>query len=165
MIPPFRGTLSMPREKQPSAPDLPPLPSTPDDPGAGRSWNGAVHRLRGPRWALVPLAGLLAGAGAWLLGEATCETFRPMVRRVDTIAGPIIIPETASKRRTDTGNAAMVYGGLGMLLGLTLGLTGGLLRGSRPAAVRAGLLGALAGAIIPAALSLAAVPYHIEYQR
>src|SRR4051812_11063820 len=146
-----------------SVPPNPPADPTGD--GAGLSSKVASPRVAGRRWALVPLAGLLAGAMAWLIGEVTSETFRPVMRRVETMAGPLLVPEVASKRRTDTGNVALVYGGLGMSLGLALGLTGGLLRGSRRDAVRAGLIGALAGATIPAAFAMIAVPFHLEYLR
>ena len=110
-------------------------------------------------------AGLLAGLVAWGLSEASHRAFRPEIKIVETMAGRMEVPEVNSKRRADTANSALVYGGLGALLGLALGAVGGIARGSRPAAVRAAVLGAAVGAAAPAVLAAVVVPRQVEYQQ
>ena len=101
-------------------------------------------------WALV--AGLLAGAAAWLVGEATVEFFRPTMVTMDTPVGRMTAASAQEVMRTDVKNAALAFAVQGACLGLALGLAGGLARGS----VRSGAAAGLAGAVLGGALALGA---------
>jgi hypothetical protein len=101
-------------------------------------------------WALV--AGLLAGAAAWLAGEATVQAFRPKMVTMDTPVGRMTAAPADEVTRTDVKNAALAFAVQGACLGLALGLAGGLARGS----ARAGAASALAGTILGGALALGA---------
>jgi hypothetical protein len=97
-------------------------------------------------------AGFLAGAMAWLAGEATVETFRPKMVTSNTPMGPMTAASAEEVTRTDVKNAALAFAVQGACLGLALGLAGGLARGS----ARAGAAAGAAGAVLGAALALGA---------
>jgi hypothetical protein len=101
-------------------------------------------------WALG--AGLLAGAAAWLVGEATVEAFRPTMVTMDTPVGRMTAAPVDEVTRTDVKNAALAFAVQGACLGLALGLAGGLARGS----ARSGAAAGLAGAVLGGALALGA---------
>jgi hypothetical protein len=94
---------------------------------------------------------LLAGAGAWLVGESGLVRFQPGAERVGMMGGEVIAvsPRTRSLAalRSATATSA-VFGGM---LGLALGLAGGLslrpARWTRVAAAVGLILGAVAGAL------------------
>jgi hypothetical protein len=75
-------------------------------------------------WAL--LAGLVAGAIAWLVGEATVEVFRPTMVTMDTPVGRMTAASSQEVMRTDMKNAALAFAVQGACLGLALGRAGGL---------------------------------------
>ena len=101
-------------------------------------------------WALG--AGLVAGAVAWLVGEATVEVFRPTMVTMDTPVGRMTAASAQEVMRTDMKNAALAFAVQGGCLGLAMGLAGGLARGS----ARAGAAAGLAGAVLGGALALGA---------
>ena len=109
-------------------------------------------------WALV--AGLLAGAAAWLVGEATVEFFRPTMVTMDTPVGRMTAASAQEVMRTDVKNAALAFAVQGACLGLALGLAGGLARGSGRAAAAAGLAGAVLGAALALGASAALQPVY-----
>src|SRR6516225_9927484 len=75
-------------------------------------------------WALG--AGLLAGAAAWLVGEATLKVFLPTMVTMDTPVGRMTAASAQEVMRTDVKNAALAFAAQGAFLGLALGLAGGL---------------------------------------
>jgi hypothetical protein len=117
---------------------------------AGRAGEVPPASNRLAIWALG--AGLLAGATAWLVGEATVDVFRPTMVTMDTPAGRMTAASSQEVMRTDMNNAALAFVVQGVCLGLALGVAGGLVRGS----ARSGALAGLAGAVLGGALSLGA---------
>jgi hypothetical protein len=111
-------------------------------------------------WALG--AGLLAGAAAWLVGEATVDVFRPTMVTMDTPAGRMTAASVQELTRTDMKNAALAFAMQGACLGLALGLAGGLARGSAWSGAAAGLAGAVLGGAL--ALGTSAVLQPVYYQ-
>ncbi len=118
----------------------------------------AADRL--PIWALG--AGLLAGAMAWLVGEAIVQTFRPKMVTSNTPAGRMTSASADEVVRTDVKNAALAFAVQGACLGLAMGLAGGLARGSARTGAGAGLTGAVLGAALALGASAALQPvyYH-----
>jgi hypothetical protein len=107
-------------------------------------------------------AGLLAGAVAWLAGEATLNTFRPRMQRMMTPIGPMIGATAQEHAKAESRNAALASALQGACLGLALGLAGGLARG----AAGVGAVAGLAGAVLGGALALgAAVALQPVYDR
>jgi len=111
-------------------------------------------------WALG--AGLVAGAAAWLMGEATVEVFRPTMITMDTPAGRMTAASAQELTRTDVKNAALAFAVQGACLGLALGLAGGLARGSARAGAAAGLAGAVLGAALALGTSAALQPVYYQ---
>src|SRR5262245_26796344 len=72
---------------------------------AGRPGPARPAADRLPIWALG--AGLLAGAVAWLVGEATVEAFRPTMVTMDTPVGRMTAAPAQEVMRTDVKNAAL----------------------------------------------------------
>jgi hypothetical protein len=114
-------------------------------------------------WALG--AGLLAGVVAWLVGEATVETFRPKMITSDTPVGRLTAAPASEVIRTDVKNAALAFAVQAAYLGLALGLAGGLARGSARAGAAAGLVGAVLGAALALAASAALQPMYYRNVR
>jgi hypothetical protein len=109
-------------------------------------------------WALG--AGLLAGAVAWLVGEATVQTFRPKMVTMDTPVGRMTAAPTEELKRTDVKNATLAFAVQGACLGLALGLAGGLAQGSARAGAAAGLAGTILGGALTLGASLAMQPVY-----
>lgn len=134
--------------------------------GPGVQYGSGPMELALPRAGrLVVLtlgAGLLAGAVAWLAGEATVQTFRPKMVTANTPMGPMTAAPADEIVRTDVKNAALAFAMQGACLGLALGLAGGLARGSARAGAAAGLAGAAIGAAL--ALGAAAALQPVYYQ-
>jgi hypothetical protein len=108
----------------------------------------------GRLWVLALLAGLLAGLGAWLVGESGFVRFQPGAERVAVMGGGQMIGTSPRTRALAALQGAAASSGVfGGLLGLALGLAAG--RARRPArwtwpAASVGLvLGATAGAVPP----------------
>jgi hypothetical protein len=111
-------------------------------------------------WALF--AGLLAGAIAWLVGEATVEVFRPTMVTMDTPVGRMTAASSDEVMRTDMKNAALAFAVQGACLGLALGLAGGLVQGSARSAALAGLAGAVLGGALAFGASAALQPVYYQ---
>jgi hypothetical protein len=109
-------------------------------------------------WALG--AGLLAGATAWLVGEATLEVFRPTMVTMDTPVGRMTAASAQEVMRTDVKNSALAFAVQGACLGLALGLAGGLARGSARSGAAAGLAGAVLGGALALGASAALQPVY-----
>ena len=74
---------------------------------AGSAVRPGLERPASNRLAIWALgAGLLAGAAAWLVGEATLEVFRPTMVTMDTPVGRMTAASAAEMMRTDIKNAA-----------------------------------------------------------
>jgi hypothetical protein len=114
-------------------------------------------------WALG--AGLVAGALAWLVGEATVEAFRPEMVTMDTPVGRMTAASAQEVTRTDVKNAALAFAVQGACLGLALGLAGGLARGSARAAAAAGLAGTILGGALALGVSAAMQPVYYRNVR
>ncbi len=95
-------------------------------------------------WGLVMAAGVVAGVGSWLAGEAVLQAYgsslRPPMKPVPTMEDARLLLAA----RVDSGTLA--FGAMGGLLGLALGLAGGLARRSARSAASAGAAGLLLGA-------------------
>jgi hypothetical protein len=109
-------------------------------------------------WSLG--AGLLAGAAAWIVGEATVEAFLPKMVTMDTPVGRMTAAPADEVTRTDVMNAALAFAVQGGCLGLALGLAGGLARGSARAGAAAGLAGAVLGVALALGASTALQPVY-----
>lgn len=109
-------------------------------------------------WALA--AGLVAGAGAWVAGEATVNVFRPKMERMMTPVGPMTGTTAYEQGKADTRNAALAFVVQGVCLGLALGLAGGLARGSAGGGAVAGLAGAALGGVLALAAAAALQPVY-----
>src|SRR5437016_2806518 len=107
-------------------------------------------------WAFAAVAGLIAGLGAFAIGESDKEQFgmvAPQVRAMRSTGGAPANPGGAGMpsepvmldrievRRYITHTTALTYGALGGLTGLALGLAAGLARRSFVKALAAGLVG------------------------
>jgi hypothetical protein len=143
----------------PPAPEAPTSGDTGDHPaatpGAGRS--GRPWRLG----VAAVLAGLIAAAGAWLLGETRLVQVTPAISQYNMM-GRLIRDATAETRQVAAiQTTARVYGVFGGLLGLLLGLAGGWARGRSRAAMIAAAVGLLAGIAAGAVAPIAVLPpYH-----
>jgi hypothetical protein len=115
----------------------------------------------------IAAAGLLAGLGAFGLGELAYGRFSPELVPQAMGGGQIMRPTMETKAASDARNAAVAFGSLGGLLGLFLGLAGGLERRSIGSAAKAGwvglFLGATVGAVLP--LVLIVLYYRVLAQR
>jgi hypothetical protein len=123
-----------------------------DQPGEASS---SVRPLR-PLIAIAA-AGLLAGFGAFGLGELAYGRFSPELVAQTLGGNQVMRPTLETKAASDARNAAVAFGSLGGLLGLFLGLAGGLERRSIGSAARAGFVGLVLGATAGAVLPLLAV--------
>lgn len=141
---------------------MPPADADPNRPAAdllsgpepaGTAPGGGGVRVAGRAWmpALAALAGLIAGAGAWAIGETSAVVVRPAEAQVPFMGmGPLVpsvTPEAslAAQRRT----AARAFGVLGALTGLLLGLLAGASTAprSRRLSALAGGFGLVAGGL------------------
>jgi hypothetical protein len=118
----------------------------------------AADRL--PIWTLG--AGILAGAVAWLAGEATVQAFRPKMVTMDTPVGRMTGAPADEVVRTDIKNAALAFAVQGACLGLALGLAGGLARCSARAGAAAGAAGAVLGGALALGASVALQPVYYQ---
>jgi hypothetical protein len=101
---------------------------------------------------LALLAGLIAGVGAWGIGEATHvqeASFHSDKEKID-------VPVSVS----GTQNALYSYSALGAVLGLILGLTGGFIGRSILKGIAGGILGLILGAAAGGGLSLLILPVY-----
>jgi hypothetical protein len=130
---------------------------------AGATGRPGPARLAADRLAIWALAaGLVAGAAAWLVGEATVEAFRPTMIAMDTPAGRMTAASAQELMRTDMKNAALAFAVQGACLGLALGLAGGLARGSARSGAAAGLAGAVLGGALALGTSAALQPVYYQ---
>jgi hypothetical protein len=114
-------------------------------------------------WALA--AGLVAGAAAWGVGEATVSAFRPKMERMMTPVGPMMGTKTEEQVAADTKNAALAFVVQAVCLGIALGVAGGLARRGVARGAAAGLAGAaLGGALALAAAALLQPTYYRNIQ-
>jgi len=118
---------------------------------------GPATGWAGPRPArligVAVAAGLLAGLGAWAVGETSAVQVRP-VETMERVMGsgplmPNIKPAAAASARRQT--AARAFGVLGALTGLSLGVAGLLAGGPRRDATRGAGLGLVVGGLAGAA--------------
>jgi hypothetical protein len=125
------------------------------EPGAAGGGGGtsATAFARGRLGALALLAAVLAGAGAWLVGESGVVRFRPGQERVRQMGGEMIGASPRTRAHAALQDASAIFGISGGLLGGALGLAGGWARGpgrwAWGAATVGLVLGAVAGAVPP----------------
>ncbi len=110
--------------------------------------------------ALAVSAGLLAGVGSWLIGEAALSAFRPPYEAQQIMGQTILKAKFEDRAAADTKNAGLAFGVLGGMLSLALGIAGGLARRSIASGVKAGIVGLVLGGLLAAATSLALVPVY-----
>ena len=128
---------------------------------AGSAVRPGLERPASNRLAIWALgAGLLAGAAAWLVGEATLEVFRPTMVTMDTPVGRMTAASAQELMRTDMKNSTLAFAVQGACLGLALGLAGGLARGSARSGAAAGLAGAVLGGALALGASAALQPVY-----
>ena len=95
-------------------------------------------------WMLILGMGLLAGLGAWSVGESFLDYFQPSeAASAQRNSFAALNRETA---RTNGLNGAVAFGSLGALLGLGLGLAGGISRRAVGWSLVGGLVGLVLGA-------------------
>ena len=115
-------------------------------------------------WALAITAGLIAGFGSWLIGEALPGRFRPVEASTGARASAEekargVVEATASESTV----ASLAFGSMGAVLGLTLGLAGGSVRGSARAALIAAVVGAILGGTAGAGMSRVLLPIYFRH--
>jgi len=110
--------------------------------------------------AMAMSAGLLAGAGAWLIGEAALNAFRPPMQRVEMMGQVLFKARFEDQMSAEFKNAIVAFTALGGALGLALGVAGGLTRQSVLAGARSGFLGLVLGGLFGAGASLAFLPVY-----
>ncbi len=147
---------------------------TPQDSASTGSEPGVAAPTPGPKpamvdpgspvriWILLMALALLAGTGAWLVGERTFEYARP-----SRAAAANMRDYTALNQEMPGVNAingALTFGVLGALLGLALGLGGGLFRRSASSAVIGALAGLILGAAAGALPSLVVMPWQWRHR-
>lgn len=112
-------------------------------------------------WAAILAAGILAGVGAWLIGEPLHSRFEVPLSAARGIPTQEEAAEAARAQATGEARAAAAaYGTLGLVLGLALGVVGGLLRGGVRTAGTAGLAGAVLGGLVGAAAPQILIPIY-----
>jgi hypothetical protein len=112
------------------------------------------------------LAGVMAGLGAWLGGEACIDLIKPPLHPVNSRGVILNVTFHREEVAAETKNAGLAFMFLGAFLGASLGVAGGLIRRSGRGALRAGLLGLTLGAAAAAGMSLALLPrYHASKNR
>jgi hypothetical protein len=134
--PPAVGPAGEPDGRQPRS----------SDEAQPQSWS--TRRL----WATVLAAGLVAGAIAWLGGEAAYEFFPAPV--ASSAYGTYNAAEQRQFDRVNAWNAALAFGLLGATLGLALGLAGGVVRRSARAAATAAAVGLVVGGVVAVGATL-----------
>jgi hypothetical protein len=113
-------------------------------------------RMSGRTWAIVLMAGVVAGVGSRLATEGVLKAYepslRPRMKPIPTLedARQVWLAQVAS------GTAA--FGAMGGLLGLVFGLAGGASRRSVQAACMAGAVGLVAGSAVVAGVARAVLP-------
>ncbi len=106
-------------------------------------------------------AGLLAGLGSWLIGEATVDAFKPPMAQFEMMGQTLFKAQFEDQLSADAKNATLAFAVLGGTLGLALGIAGGLARKSGRAGFRAGVFGLVLGGLVGSGISLALLPiYH-----
>lgn len=131
--------------------------ATPDRPDEEIPDNGPVAKpdhevpvargvVTGRTWALVIVAGIIAGVGSWLATEAVLKAYQATF-----VKGPTPYPtpeEMQQSQRIRIVGGSVALAVTGGLLGLALGVAGGASRPSIRAALTAGALGLLVGGTI-----------------
>jgi hypothetical protein len=117
------------------------------------------------RWGLPLIglalgAGLLAGVGSWLIGEATVTAFNPPRTKYEMMGQTLFKARFEDQLSADAKNAALAFTLLGGVLGLALGVAGGLAQHSVHAALKAGVVGLVLGGLAGCASSLAVLPLY-----
>jgi hypothetical protein len=115
----------------------------------------AEARGAGRLWMTALAAGVVAGAIAWLGGEAAYEFFPAPV--ATSTFGSLSAAELRQLMRVNIQNAALAFGLLGATLGLALGLAGGIVRRSARAAAVAAAVGLVVGGLVAAGTTVAAL--------
>lgn len=118
---------------------------------AGWRYDEGLRPIGQGAWSTALMLALLAGVGAWLVGEQYFEYFQPSEKAAaDPYAYEALNLEMAEAGRW---NGSIAFGTLGALLGLGLGVAGGLSSGSRRGSLlggSVGLVGGLVAGVLPA---------------
>ena len=116
---------------------------------------------RGLRLAALTLgAGLLAGVGSWLIGEATVSVFNPPRTPFEMMGQTLFKARFEDQLAADAKNATLAFAVLGGLLGLSLGVAGGLAWRSTRAGATAGGFGLVLGVLVACGVSLLILPIY-----
>ena len=143
-----------------------PEPSTsePESPEPNRADPAPLRP--GRVWAFSLAAAVVAGLGAFALGEWVVPPFDPPVNMENFMGGLINKPTLVGLQVAERKNAMLTFGLIGGLLGLALGLAGGLSNRSARSALFGGAAGLALGAALGAGSAAGLVPiYHAQHQR
>jgi hypothetical protein len=105
-------------------------------------------------------AGLLAGVGSWLIGEATVSAFNPPRTKVEMMGQTLYKASLEDQLSADAKNATLAFALLGGALGLALGIAGGFARHSAHAVLKVGVFGLVLGGLAGGGLSLVILPIY-----
>lgn len=120
----------------------------------------AVSLRRTRAWVAACTAALLAGIGAWLVGEKSAGYYAPSH---EADSHPYSFTRLRREKSVaDARNTAVAYGALGALLGLGLGAAGGLARRSVPSGWAGAVVGSLLGGAAGAGPCLVIVPLYLR---
>jgi hypothetical protein len=147
----------MPESTPGADPDAKAPAEIPGSPIGGPARPSSASDLFHP-WALLLIAGLVAGLTAAALGELAHEAFPPAVSPQVLQGNRMMLPTPESSIAALRKNAALTNALLGAVLGLALGLAGGLAGRSAARAAKAAEVGAALGAALGAVASLGLVP-------
>jgi hypothetical protein len=127
-----------------------------DAPAGSPPKSPSTTRLAG----LALAVGLLAGAGAWIAGEAILESYRADLN--PRIGREVDVEAVRRFAGAHLASASATFAALGGILGLGLGLAGGLARRSASAGARAALLGCVLGSIAGVSASRLVLPHFFK---
>jgi len=109
-------------------------------------------------WAILLLAGVVAGFVAWGAGELAHSFFRPRTYRVEIMGMVSMQPSRESQKTADIANSTLAFAILGSVTALMMGLAGGLAVRNPGRGVMVGLVAQAAGAMAGAAAAFALIP-------
>jgi hypothetical protein len=109
-------------------------------------------------WAILLLAGLVAGPVAWGAGELAHGFFRPRTYRVEIMGMVSMQPSRESQKSADIANSTVASAILGAVTALMMGLAGGLAVRNPGRGLMVGLVAQAAGAMAGAAAAYALMP-------
>jgi hypothetical protein len=142
---------------------------TETDPTLGASQDGGpTARRQLPLlrvWALALTAGLAAGFGSWLIGEAYHGRFDPPPPPPSSgfSSREKVNAQFAARQAGQVSETTLAFGALGAVLGFALGLAGGSARGSAGAALIAAFVGSILGGTVATALTRVLLPIYFQY--